>query len=124
MQKLEVSDIAQRVTKPERYVARRLALTNLIAEARTDLREDRITLAHALDICRLAPEMQSHALAACYESKIVFDRDKQTYSHQPDKTKACSPRSLLAGIFNNTCLPKSPPGPPSNKMIVACAMMG
>jgi len=72
VQKLEIKDIAQRVAKPERYVARRIALTNLIAKARTDLREDRITLAHALDICRLAPEMQSHALAACYESKIVF----------------------------------------------------
>ncbi len=86
-QGLEISDIAERLAKPERYVARRLALTNLIEEARTDLRKDRITLAHTLEICRLTPEMQVKALAACYESKMVFDRNKQTYSHLPDKTK-------------------------------------
>jgi ParB/RepB/Spo0J family partition protein len=86
-QGLEISDIAERLAKSERYVARRLALTKLIEEARADLRKDRITLAHVLEICRLTPEMQAKALAACYESKMVFDRNKQTYSHLPDKTK-------------------------------------
>jgi ParB/RepB/Spo0J family partition protein len=86
LEKLGISDIAQRLAKPEQYVARRLSLTNLIEEARADLRKERITLAHALEICRLAPEMQAQALAACYENKIVFDRNKQTYTHPPDKT--------------------------------------
>jgi hypothetical protein len=81
VQKLGISDIAQRLAKSEQYVARRLALTNLIEEARDDLREHRITLAHALEICRLAPEVQARALNACYESKIVFDRIKQTNSY-------------------------------------------
>jgi ParB family chromosome partitioning protein len=36
--KLGVRDIAERVAKDARYVARRLALTNLIEEARDDLR--------------------------------------------------------------------------------------
>jgi ParB family transcriptional regulator, chromosome partitioning protein len=78
VEKLEISDIAQRLTKPEQYVARRLSLTNLIEEAREDLRSGRITLAHALEICRLAPEIQVSALAACYESNYVYDRSKQT----------------------------------------------
>jgi ParB family transcriptional regulator, chromosome partitioning protein len=54
VEKLEISDIAQRLAKTEQYVARRLSLTNLIEEAREDLRSGRISLAHALEICRLA----------------------------------------------------------------------
>jgi ParB family transcriptional regulator, chromosome partitioning protein len=87
VRKLEISDIAQRLAKPERYVARRLALTNLIEEARDDLRKGLITLAHALEICRLAPEIQEQALAACYESELVADRNRQTHRYLPDKTK-------------------------------------
>lgn len=87
VEKLEISDIAQRLAKPEQYVARRLSLTNLIEEVREDLRACRITLAHALEICRLAPEIQINALAACYESKYVYDRAEQTNSYQPDKEK-------------------------------------
>ncbi|MGH9838700.1 MAG: ParB/RepB/Spo0J family partition protein [Blastocatellia bacterium] len=49
--KLSVRDIAERVAKDARYVARRLALTSLIEDACDDLRQDRITLAHALEIC-------------------------------------------------------------------------
>ncbi|MGH9838028.1 MAG: hypothetical protein ACREEM_04515 [Blastocatellia bacterium] len=33
-------------------------MTHLIEDARDDLRHERITLAHALEICRLAPEIQ------------------------------------------------------------------
>jgi ParB family chromosome partitioning protein len=87
IQKLELSGIAQRVAKDERYVARRLALTNLIEVAREDYRAERITLAHALEICRLSPEVQAEALAACYERKLCFDRSGQTSSYQPDKEK-------------------------------------
>ena len=44
--KLEISDIAQRLAKDARFVARRLALTDLIEEARDDFRNNSITLAH------------------------------------------------------------------------------
>lgn len=84
---LEISDIAQRVAKDQRYVARRLSLTNLIKEARKDFRGELITLAHALEICRLSPEIQPYALAACYEKTHVYDQKKQTHVTQPDKER-------------------------------------
>ncbi|MEP7341672.1 MAG: hypothetical protein ABI977_28325, partial [Acidobacteriota bacterium] len=86
-QKLSIPDIAQRMAKDKRYVARRFALTNLIEEARDDFRKERITLAHSLEICRLAPEIQTEALAACYEKKTVLDNKKNTYNYLPDKTR-------------------------------------
>jgi ParB/RepB/Spo0J family partition protein len=106
VEKLGISDIAQRLAKPEQYVARRLSLTNLVEEVREDLRKERITLAHALEICRLAPELQAQALAACYESKIVFDRNKQTNTHPPDKTMPARhvrylQEYLMANIYLN-----------------------
>lgn len=66
-QQLSLKEIAARVAKDVRYVARRLSLTNLILEARNDFQAAQLTLAHALEIARLAPEMQPYALAACYE---------------------------------------------------------
>lgn len=86
-QELGIADIAQRVAKDERYVARRLALTNLIEEAREDFRSEAITLAHALEICRLAPEIQVEALAACYERKTVWNQKDHTSLHLPDKER-------------------------------------
>jgi len=85
--KLEVRDIAQRVAKDARYVARRLSLTNLIEEAREDFRKEHITLAHALEISRLTPEIQPHALAACYGPTTVFNRKERTHEQVPDKTR-------------------------------------
>jgi ParB/RepB/Spo0J family partition protein len=85
--KLDVRTIAARVAKEPRYVARRLPLTSLIEEARDDLRQERITLGHALEICRLALEIQPHALAACYETKSVRSKDRDGYDFVPDKTK-------------------------------------
>ncbi|MBA3712358.1 MAG: ParB/RepB/Spo0J family partition protein [Pyrinomonadaceae bacterium] len=84
---LDLADIAQRIAKDVRYVARRLALTNLIEEAQTDFRQERITLAHALEICRLSPEIQTPALAACYERKHVWNGREQTHTQVPDKEK-------------------------------------
>jgi hypothetical protein len=49
--------------------------------------EERITLAHALEICRLAPEIQAEALAACYETKSVLNRSANRYEYAPDKTR-------------------------------------
>lgn len=84
---LDLRAIAQRIAKDARYVARRLALTNLIEEARVDLRKDRITLAHTLEICRLSPELQPHALAACYEAKYGFNQQTKQREDTPDKTQ-------------------------------------
>jgi ParB/RepB/Spo0J family partition protein len=85
--KLDLRGIAERVGKDARYVARRLALTNLIPEAREDFRRERITLAHALEICRLGAGMQAAALEACFEVKPVFDEEAQAYRHVPDKER-------------------------------------
>jgi ParB family transcriptional regulator, chromosome partitioning protein len=66
---LNVRAIAARLGKDARYVARRLALNHLIPEACADYRAEHLELAHALELCRLAPEIQHEALAACYETK-------------------------------------------------------
>jgi len=84
---LDLRAIAQRVAKDVRYVARRMALNDLIPEACADLRKELITLAHALEICRLTSEIQPHALAACYETKYGFNRQTHEQDNQPDKTK-------------------------------------
>lgn len=103
--KLDVRAIAQRVAKDTRYVARRLALTNLIPEAREDYRKDLITLAHALEICRLSPEIQPAALAACYEAKSAFDEEANDYVRRPDKERpAHHVRHLQEWIARNVHL--------------------
>ena len=85
--KLDIPEIAQRLAKDQRYVARRLALTDLIEEAREDFRDELITLAHALEICVLSPEIQPYALAACYEKKYVWNQESGTQDQVPDKEK-------------------------------------
>jgi len=82
---LEIPQIAQRIGKDARYVARRLQLTNLIEEARADFKKDLITLAHALEICRYSPDIQKQTLDACYEYKVLWDKEQQTHIHVPDK---------------------------------------
>lgn len=78
---LNVRAIAARLGKDARYVARRLALNHLIPDAREDFRCERLELAHALELCRLAPEIQHEALRACYETS--WDDEVMV----PDKTK-------------------------------------
>lgn len=103
--RLELSDIAQRVACDARYVTRRLALTNLIEEAQADFRKDLITLAHALEICRLSPEIQEEALAACYERTSVWNQTEQTYSYAPDKERpARHVRHLQEWLLQNVHL--------------------
>lgn len=84
---LDIKALAQRLGKDARYIARRLALCELIPEARQDFRQEKITLGHALEICRLALEIQADALAECYESKMVWDEEQQTNILVPDKEK-------------------------------------
>src|ERR1044071_498037 len=93
--KLEIPEIAQRLAKEARYVARRRPATHLITEARDDFRNELITLAHALEICVLSPELQPFALGACYERKSVWSQKEQTYKHQPDKDKPARHANFL-----------------------------
>ncbi|MDQ3254391.1 MAG: ParB/RepB/Spo0J family partition protein, partial [Acidobacteriota bacterium] len=103
--RLELSDIAQRIAKDVRYVTRRLALTNLIDEAQADFRKELITLAHALEICRLSPEIQEAALAACYERTSVWNQKEQTYAYVPDKERpARHVRHLQEWLMHNVHL--------------------
>ena len=103
--RLELSDIAQRVACDVRYVTRRLALTNLIEEAQTDFRKELITLAHALEICRLSPEIQEAALATCYERTSVWNQKEQTYNYVPDKERpARHVRHLQEWLMHNVHL--------------------
>ncbi len=84
---LDLRAIALHIAKDVRYVARRLALTNLIEEARADQRKEHITLAHALEICRLTPEIQPHALAACFEVRHHYNAATKTQEPFADKTR-------------------------------------
>lgn len=103
--KLDVRGIAERVAKDARFVARRLSLTKLIEEAREDFRKERLTLAHVLELCRLATEIQTEALAACYEAKSVQNKTKDGYVFVPDKTRpARHVRHLLDWLSANVHL--------------------
>lgn|GEM_PF-750548 len=84
---LDVPAVAQRLGKKPRYVARMLALTNLIEDARQDLRVGKITLAHALEICRLAPEVQAEALKACYEDDPIFSHGSRNGASEAGKER-------------------------------------
>ncbi|HEY0172362.1 MAG TPA: ParB/RepB/Spo0J family partition protein, partial [Pyrinomonadaceae bacterium] len=101
---LDVIEIALRVGKPAREVARTLALNDLIKEGKQDYRKGRITLGHALEICVLTPEVQRRALAACYETLIV-PREGGGFDAEPDKSQpARSVRYLQTWLEKNVRL--------------------
>jgi ParB family chromosome partitioning protein len=101
----EARDIAQRVAKKVGYITHRLALNDLIKEAKADFLKDLITLAHALEICVLTPEVQTAALAACYEQTQVYNKTAQTWDSVPDKERpARHVRYLQAWLVNNVHL--------------------
>lgn len=103
--KLSVRSVSEQVGKDTRYVARRLALTDLIPEAQEDFRKERVTLGHALEICRLAPEIQTDALAACYEAKPVWDDEEKADVLSSDKVRpARHVRYLVEWIARNVHL--------------------
>lgn len=82
-----IPEIAQHVAKDERFIARRMALVNLIDEAKEDYRQEHITISHALELCRLSPELQPSALAACYEYTNVYDKEAGAWLRRPDKER-------------------------------------
>jgi ParB family transcriptional regulator, chromosome partitioning protein len=101
---LDIFEIAARVGKDVREVARTLSLNNLIKQAREDYRAGFITLGHALEICRLPREVQHAALAACYWTRHVWDEEAQEYKPAPDKAKARGVKELTDWIRANVHL--------------------
>jgi ParB family chromosome partitioning protein len=99
---LDEKTIAQRVAKTEKYITHRLALTDLIKEAKTDFQKNLITLAHALEICVLEPEVQKVALAACYEQNQTWDQTAGSWVYTPDKERPVrNVRFLQSWLQNN-----------------------
>lgn len=84
---LDVKSLARRLGKDARYIARRLALVDLIPQAKQDFRREKITLAHALELCILSPEIQEAALAICYEVKSEWSEEQQESVFVPDKDR-------------------------------------
>jgi ParB family transcriptional regulator, chromosome partitioning protein len=61
-----VETIAAQVAKSPSYVKGRISLTDLIATAQTTFYEGKLTVAHALELARLQPVDQDHALIECF----------------------------------------------------------
>jgi len=61
-----VEAIAVQVAKSPAYVKGRISLTDLIPAAQTAFYEDKLTVAHALELARLQPVDQDHALIECF----------------------------------------------------------
>jgi ParB family chromosome partitioning protein len=101
---LDVFEIAARVGKDVREVARTLSLNNLIKQAKEDFRAELITHGHALEICRLPREIQPYALAACFETRHEWDEEQQGYKTAPDKSQPRSVRELQSWIRANVHL--------------------
>lgn len=64
---LTIPAVAAKVGKEQGYVAKRLKLLSLTAWSRDALREQLITIDHALLLCRLAEEEQNAALKWCLD---------------------------------------------------------
>ncbi len=102
---LDVIEIALRVGKDAREVSRTLSLNDLIKEGKHDYRKGYITLGHALEICRLSPDVQRAALAACYETQYIPRGNGQGYDLAPDKSQpARSVRYLQGWLEKNVRL--------------------
>jgi ParB/RepB/Spo0J family partition protein len=78
---MTVTDLAIKFGKPEKFIAQRLKLNLLIPEVLEDVAAGVLHLGHALEISKLAPEVQKQALNFCYES--IWDNGK----YVPDKSK-------------------------------------
>jgi ParB family chromosome partitioning protein len=64
--------LSERVGRSESYVAKRLALTKLVEQAKTAFLDGRIQLGHAVLLARLQPDDQRQAF-----KEALFDRDEQ-----------------------------------------------
>ena len=80
-----VEAIATKVAKSSAYVCGRLKLTDLIPAVQTAFYEDRLSVAHALEIARLQQRDQERALAECFPgyrsaASILKDRKAEAVS--------------------------------------------
>jgi ParB family chromosome partitioning protein len=102
---LTVEELARRVNKSPRYVAQRLSLTTLIEPAVQDFMEGLITLGHAVQLSRLAPQVQPKALEACYGREFVkYDSVKGEQVYRTIKTEMSSVADLGAFISQKLTL--------------------
>ncbi len=80
-----VESIAAKVAKSSAYVCGRLRLAELIPAVQTAFYENRLSVAHALEIARLQPKDQERALAECFPgyrsaASILKDRKAEATS--------------------------------------------
>ena len=80
-----VEAIAAKVAKSSAYVSGRLKLADLIPAVQTAFYENRLSVAHALEIARLQPKDQERALAECFPgyrsaASILKDRKAEAVS--------------------------------------------
>ena len=68
---LTAEQIAAKCGKSSAYVAGRLRLTELVAEAAEAFAKDEIGVGHALLLAKLQPKQQKEALAACYQEQYT-----------------------------------------------------
>ena len=68
---LTIEQIAAKCGKSPAYVAGRIRLTELVAEAAEAFAKDEIGVGHALLLAKLQPEQQKEALAACYQEQYT-----------------------------------------------------
>jgi len=66
---LTASELAQRIGKNEKYVRFRLRLSDAIPPVKEALHKEKITLGHALEIVRFAPDVQANLLRVCFTDR-------------------------------------------------------
>lgn len=91
-----IAAVAAKVGKEQAYIAKRLRLLDLTSASQSALREQLITIDHALLLARLASDEQNEALKWCLDTnagsktpveKVIASRvDLQKKSHDPEST--------------------------------------
>lgn len=73
---LTPAELGARLGHDTRYVAQRLQLQSLVAEAAEKLQREEITFGHALLLAKLPPQLQTEALQACFTRNWRTDVDE------------------------------------------------
>lgn len=97
-----IAAIAVKVGKDESYVNRRLSLAKLIDEARELFFARRIHLDHALELARIQPADQKHALSWLMKGRN--DAYIEGHGHVEDKEKRPRSATLLRTYIRETVL--------------------
>ncbi len=85
-----VEAIAAKVAKSSAYVCGRLKLAELIPAVQTAFYENRLSVAHALEIARLQPKDQERALAECFPGHRSAGLDSEGPQSRGGKREAAS----------------------------------